>query len=168
MKTCNGKVEFTSVLRALLAILAMNHVYGEEAAPGGAEGAATATIEELVSEPCEHKVSIYQCAECRYEVGVVKVDASLLKRAEGGGLIGTQTVARIKVRDALRVTGEVGLNENAAVHISPRVPGIGDPDGFQARAALGLLKFSFRRRQASCALRQRACCIVQTCSQCLE
>ncbi|OQW95666.1 MAG: hypothetical protein BWK77_07075 [Verrucomicrobia bacterium A1] len=77
-----------------------------------------------MSVKCECGVPTYQCAECRYEVGVVKLDASLLKREDGGGLVRTQTVERIKVSAALPATGEVALNENAAVHISPRIPGL--------------------------------------------
>ena len=81
-------------------------------------------LEDRMSAKCECGVPIYQCAECRYEVGLVKLDASLLKRADGGGLIRTQTVARAKMSVALPTTGEVALNENAAVHISPRITGI--------------------------------------------
>jgi cobalt-zinc-cadmium efflux system membrane fusion protein len=92
----------------------------------GATGTPSASIEERVSAKCEHDIPTYQCAECRYEVGVVKVDASLMKRADGGGLVRTQTVTMTKVAVALPTTGEVALNENAAVHISPRIAGIID------------------------------------------
>jgi cobalt-zinc-cadmium efflux system membrane fusion protein len=95
------------------------HGHAERSAP-----ASSASIEERVSAKCECGVPIYQCAECRYEVGVVKLDPSLLKRADGGGLVQTQTVARTKVFAVLPTTGEVALNENAAVHISPRIAGI--------------------------------------------
>jgi hypothetical protein len=57
---------------------------------------------------------------------VVKVPPSLVKedpQAENG-LIRTRLVEEIGVTDGLIVTGEVQLNENAAVHISPRIPGI--------------------------------------------
>jgi cobalt-zinc-cadmium efflux system membrane fusion protein len=98
---------------------------GAEAEPAAAPATATpASLEERVSEKCEHNIPTYQCAECRYEVGVVKLDASLLKREDGGGLVRTQIVERTKVHAALPATGEVALNENAAVHISPRIPGI--------------------------------------------
>ncbi|MBU4211736.1 MAG: efflux RND transporter periplasmic adaptor subunit [Kiritimatiellae bacterium] len=72
---------------------------------------------------CEHKVPLYQCAECRYEAGVVKADASLWKN-EKGGLLTDLTVSNRKVRAAMTLTGEVRLNENAAVHLSPRVAGV--------------------------------------------
>jgi len=97
--------------------------HGDDDGHGHGSSAAL-SLEELESAKCEHDIPTYQCAECRYEVGVVKVDASLLKRADGGGLVRTQAVARTKVSATLPATGEVALNENAAVHISPRIAGI--------------------------------------------
>jgi cobalt-zinc-cadmium efflux system membrane fusion protein len=59
-------------------------------------------------------------------VGVVKVPASLFEQdaSAKNGLFQTRLVERISVPDQLNVTGEVQLNENAAVHISPRISGI--------------------------------------------
>jgi cobalt-zinc-cadmium efflux system membrane fusion protein len=91
---------------------------------GEAAAAPSASIEERVSVKCEHGVPIYQCDECRYEAGVVKLDASLLKREDGRGLMRTQTVARTNVSATLQATAEVVLNDNTAVHISPRIAGI--------------------------------------------
>lgn len=136
MKINEGNWTIISGLCMLLVVLMMASGCGKEKADKHAipdaetvreEGAATApaaSIEERVAVKCEHNVPTYQCAECRYEVGVVKLDASLLKREDGAGLVRTQTVARIKVSTALPTTGEVALNENAAVHISPRIAGI--------------------------------------------
>ncbi len=90
----------------------------------GAEAADPASLEERVSEKCEHSIPIYQCDECRYEAGVVKLDASLLKQAGDSGLVQTQPVVRTKVLSALSVTGEVVLNGNATVHIGPRIAGL--------------------------------------------
>ena len=84
------------------------------------------SLEERVSVPCEHAIPIYQCAECRYEPGVVKLDASLMKGEDGRGLMRTQAVARLNVSAVLPATGEVALNENATVHISPRIAGVID------------------------------------------
>ncbi len=95
----------------------------------GAEASGEAlslSLDEIARVRCEHDVPAYQCASCRYEVGVVKVPPSLVKEdpeAENG-LIRTRLVEKIGVTDGLTVTGEVQLNENAAVHISPRIPGI--------------------------------------------
>ena len=101
--------------------------HGDDNGHGHAKGSSTvssASIEERVSKKCEHGTPTYQCADCRYVVGVVIVDASLLKRVVGAGLVRTQAVARTKVQTVLPTTGEVTLNENAAVHISSRIPGI--------------------------------------------
>jgi len=98
--------------------------YGHGDHTGHAHGSGAAlSLEELVSAKCEHDIPTFQCAECRYEVGVVKVDTGLLKRADGGGLVRTQAVTRTKVLATLQTTGELALNENAAVHISPRIAG---------------------------------------------
>ncbi|MFA6174365.1 MAG: efflux RND transporter periplasmic adaptor subunit, partial [Kiritimatiellales bacterium] len=86
--------------------------------------AAETSMEQRLTEKCECGVPIYQCDECRYEVGVVKLDASLMKSADGSGVVQTQTVERMKVSEALAVTGEVVLNGNSTVHISPRIAGI--------------------------------------------
>jgi len=82
------------------------------------------SFEERVMAKCEHNIPIYQCAECRYEAGVVQLDPSILKKGDGTGLVRTQAVVRTKVSLVLPVTGEVALNENSAVHISPRISGI--------------------------------------------
>ena len=84
------------------------------------------SLDEIAEARCEHDVPAYQCASCRYEVGVVKVPPSLVKEdpQAGSGLILTGLVEKIGVADGLTVTGEVQLNENAAVHVSPRIPGI--------------------------------------------
>jgi cobalt-zinc-cadmium efflux system membrane fusion protein len=101
--------------------------HGDDDGHGHGDGPVSAlaavTGDRFVSD-CECGVPIYQCAECRYEVGLVKLDPCLFKRDEGGGLVQTQAVAKTKVSTALPATGEVALNENAAVHISPRIAGI--------------------------------------------
>lgn len=136
MKMNAEQLKIAGVLCALLAVLAMTSGCGKakadkptapDAEPDRKEGTATApavSIEERVAVKCEHGMPTYQCAECRYEVGVVKLDASLLKRENGGGLVQTQTVALTKVFTVLPTTGEVALNDNAAVHISPRIAGL--------------------------------------------
>ena len=123
-------------INALLAVLVMSSGCGKnESGKQGssAEGterekvsaeAPPASMTERVSVKCEHGMPIYQCTECRYEAGVAKLDASLLKRTDGGGLVQTQVVVRTKMSAALPTTGEVVLNENTAVHIGPRISGI--------------------------------------------
>jgi len=84
------------------------------------------SLDEIAALRCEHDMPAYQCASCRYEVGVVKVPSSLLNEdpEAGNGLVRIRLVEKIGVTDGLTVTGEVQLNENAAVHISPRIPGV--------------------------------------------
>ena len=95
---------------------------------GGEEGSAdlSMSVEEILRANCEHDMKTYQCPECRYEVGVVKADASLLKDSQGSGdgLLRTVAVSREMIDTEMNVTGEVQLNENAHAHISPRIPGI--------------------------------------------
>ncbi len=127
MKTNEVKWTVIGGLCALLVVLAPTSGYGKETA-GEKEAAPTpsASLEERLSAKCECGIPIYTCAECRYEAGIVKLDPSLMKRTDGGGLVRTQTVARTTVSPALPTTGEIALNENAAVHISPRIAGIVD------------------------------------------
>ena len=84
------------------------------------------SAEEILAARCEHEMPTLECAECRYEVGVVKLDASLMKGAPGvtNGIVKTIKVARRQVSSFITVTGEVQLNENTAAHISPRIAGI--------------------------------------------
>lgn len=131
-----GNWAITGRFCALLTVLAMASGCGKEkdgkpatpAAEAVSESVPTtapsASLEERLSTKCECGIPIYQCAECRYEAGVVKLDASLMKRADGAGLVRTQAVVRTKVSATLPTTGEVTLNENAAVHLSPRIAGI--------------------------------------------
>jgi cobalt-zinc-cadmium efflux system membrane fusion protein len=95
---------------------------------GEDEGKIAKTLEQIASGKCEHNVLIYQCATCRYEVGVVRVPSSLWKNTakKNEGLLSTFKVTKREVIPGLKVTGKVQLNENTAVHISPRIPGIID------------------------------------------
>jgi len=84
------------------------------------------TLEEIAGRTCEHDVPTYQCEECRYEVGVVRVPDALLKGDEGDGpgLLRIQEAATRTVSQDLTLTGEVRWNDNAVAHVSPRVPGV--------------------------------------------
>jgi cobalt-zinc-cadmium efflux system membrane fusion protein len=101
------------------------HSHGLEHGERG-EGGSALSPDEIEAVNCEHDIPAYTCAECRYEVGVVRVPAALLSdaAADEQGLVRTEAVTNHPVRDALRGTGEVQFNGNAAVHISPRIPGI--------------------------------------------
>jgi cobalt-zinc-cadmium efflux system membrane fusion protein len=124
MKT-NEKIRMICTLVTVLAMVSGCGKKQEACGDAACNGHAVETsIEQRLTENCECGVPIYQCAECRYEVGLVKLDASLMKSADGSGLVRTQVVGRAKMFEGLPVTGEVTLNENAAVHISPRIAGI--------------------------------------------
>jgi len=124
MKT-NEKIRTICTLVTVLAMVSGCGKKQEACGDAACNGHAVETsIEQRLIEKCEHSITIYQCDECRYEVGVVKLDASLLKSTDGSGVVRTQVVERTKMSEALLTTGEVTLNENAAVHISPRIAGI--------------------------------------------
>jgi len=99
-----------------------NHDHGE----ASSGEIMSMSLDELAQVMCEHNMPAYECTSCRYEVGVVKVPAALLKEdaAADGGLIRSQPVATVAVTNDMNVTGEVQLNENTAVKISPRISGI--------------------------------------------
>ena len=75
---------------------------------------------ELFARSCEHGILAHECDECRYEVGVVKVEADLIER----GLIQTTTVSERLVGESLEVTGEIRFDERKIAHLSPRIPGV--------------------------------------------
>ena len=51
-------------------------------AAGSGRAAAPKTLEELFSVQCEHKIAQSACDECRYELGLVKLDPALVRSAE--------------------------------------------------------------------------------------
>jgi len=72
------------------------------------------TLEELRQIECEHSTAIVECDECRYEVGVARMNPLLAK-----GLVDERRVAaEYRVDDRLRLTGEVELNLTGVVEIS--------------------------------------------------
>jgi cobalt-zinc-cadmium efflux system membrane fusion protein len=77
-------------------------------------------VEELVGLTCEHQKKTFECEECRYEVGFVRVPASLVE----GGLVTTVTVERQKVAVPIAVTGEVRFDQRRVGHVSTQVEGI--------------------------------------------
>lgn len=83
------------------------------------------TPEQVMAAKCSHGLT-YQCAECRYEVGVVKVDKSIMKNASSSstGLVQTIQAGKKKVTTAINISGEIRMNENMEVHITPRIAGI--------------------------------------------
>ncbi|MDN3512365.1 MAG: efflux RND transporter periplasmic adaptor subunit [Candidatus Jettenia sp.] len=77
------------------------------------------TYEELLKKQCEHNISIIECDGCRYEVGAVKVDTSIL-----GEVITIKEVESLDINASLIATGEVRPNRDRFVIVSPRIPGV--------------------------------------------
>ena len=69
---------------------------------------------------CEHGIPQYTCAECRYQLGVVRIDPALVASGE----IGTARLAPRPIAAARETTGVVRLDENRSAYIGPRAPGI--------------------------------------------
>ncbi|NQT92535.1 MAG: efflux RND transporter periplasmic adaptor subunit [Lentisphaerae bacterium] len=146
MKTHRQRNNPLSIVVAMAICLAGNHVIASSCCPHertpanqlevgkghdehgdehGEEDALSMSLEEIDEARCEHQTETYRCAECRYEVGVVKVPASLLKQGQSeNGLIRTGEARRQKVTAGLQTTGEIRLNDNATVHVTPRIPGV--------------------------------------------
>lgn len=71
--------------------------------------------EEMTPETkCEHGIATIDCAECRYELGVVKVDPKL-----AGNMLETSTVAQIPNRRILKLTGAMELDRTRRAEIAP-------------------------------------------------
>ena len=82
------------------------------------------TLDELFTVKCECKVLQYTCDECRYELGLVKIDPSLIRSGEKpGGLFKIEPVEKHVAQTLLPLNGEITLNGAALTHVSPRVPG---------------------------------------------
>src|SRR3990167_6252411 len=75
----------------------------------------TNSYEELLKKQCEHNVPIIECDGCRHEIGVVKVDKSIL-----GEIITIKDVELSGIGVTLKATGEIGPNQNRFVVVSPR------------------------------------------------
>jgi cobalt-zinc-cadmium efflux system membrane fusion protein len=86
-------------------------------------------VEELFALTCEHEKKMFECDECRYEVGVARAPASLF----AGGLLKTEKAERQRVEFPLRLTGEVQFDERRVAHLSTPADGVVR----QAHVALG-------------------------------
>lgn len=80
------------------------------------------TSDELFSVKCEHNIPQYTCDECRYELGLVKIPHDLMK--DNGGPIETAKSVVKKIATSFEASGEVQLDDNKKVNISPRIPGV--------------------------------------------
>jgi membrane fusion protein, heavy metal efflux system len=71
--------------------------------------------EALFARTCEHGLKTFECGECRYEVGVVRVPKALLD----DGLVKTAAAARRKLETPLSLTGEIKFDERRVTHLAP-------------------------------------------------
>ncbi|MFO0581666.1 MAG: efflux RND transporter periplasmic adaptor subunit [Anaeromyxobacter sp.] len=76
-------------------------------------------VDELLALTCEHGKKTFECDECRYEVGVVRVPAKLVD----GGLVRKAAASRRRVEAPITLTGEVRFDERRVAHVSPRIEG---------------------------------------------
>lgn len=96
--------------------------HGDEHRPGHDDEKSSdldRPVDELLAATCEHGKKTYECDECRYEVGVVRVPAKLVD----GGLVTKASVSKRRVEAPIALTGEVRFDERRVTHISPRVEG---------------------------------------------
>ncbi len=102
------------------------------AAPRGAAAPAAVAAEasdldrpvaELLAARCEHGIPTYTCDECRYEVGVAKAEARLFDPAQGG-VMRAAVVAAGPARAYRELPGEVVLDANRSVTVTPPAAGI--------------------------------------------
>lgn len=101
-----------------------NHKGDEKAEAGEEKSDLDRPIEDLFAATCEHKIPQYTCDECRYEVGVVKLDDRIVADAAKPGIVKVVTVAQQSFTKALLLTGEVKVNELKTVRISTPVQGM--------------------------------------------
>jgi cobalt-zinc-cadmium efflux system membrane fusion protein len=80
-------------------------------------------VADLKAAVCEHAIPTYTCGECRYEVGVVKVPDEMFK-AEIGGALQTVKVGSRALSPGKDLNGEIRLNEERSVYLSPVAPGV--------------------------------------------
>ncbi|MBW2525663.1 MAG: efflux RND transporter periplasmic adaptor subunit [Deltaproteobacteria bacterium] len=94
---------------------------GHEHGHGHGEGSdLDRPVGELFAATCEHGVKTHECAECRYEVGVVKAPSHLFD----GGLLETAKAEKRPIKKPLRLTGEVEFDQRRVAHVSTQAEGL--------------------------------------------
>ncbi len=79
---------------------------------------ANLDLKEIEKKVCEHDIRQLDCQECRYELGVVKVDPSVT-----GALTKTAAVQEGDMGRTLRLTGEVQYDQTTLVDVLPAATG---------------------------------------------
>ena len=94
-------------------------------APAGEPGLGKASdldkpVEELFSVSCEHGKKMFECDECRYEVGVARARARLFEE----GLLKRVRATRERVEFPILLNGEVQFDERRLTHVSFQTEGV--------------------------------------------
>jgi cobalt-zinc-cadmium efflux system membrane fusion protein len=79
-----------------------------------ATSGSTNDLDSLEEKMCEHGTQTIQCDECRYELGLVKLDPAV-----GDALIETTIVSDTTKTKTLKLTGQVELNQTKVVDVVP-------------------------------------------------
>ena len=82
------------------------------------------TVEELKAEKCEHGLPTYQCAECRYETGMVPAPPGTRPGGQEGALVATALVERRTIPPTIVVAGEFDEAGDRTAHVASRTPGV--------------------------------------------
>ena len=120
------RTPFTKLFLLSAALSAAALAADEHGTGGHSRGAAAApkTLDALFAAKCEHGILQHTCDECRYELGLVKIDPTLLRTAERpGGILAVGPAQKRPAQELLPLNGEVALNAAALTHVSPRVSG---------------------------------------------
>ncbi|MBA3015790.1 MAG: efflux RND transporter periplasmic adaptor subunit [Proteobacteria bacterium] len=96
---------------------------GHDGHDHGAEGSdLDRPVDEMWAASCEHNIPQHECDECRYEIGMVKLDAVLLGDQ---GLVRTGfPTKRHSSHEERAMTGEVQLDETRTVHMASPLTGL--------------------------------------------
>jgi cobalt-zinc-cadmium efflux system membrane fusion protein len=138
------------VAPAAPAIAGAGHGDEKEAGHGEADAPAEAEVsdldrpvDELFTGKCEHGLPHYTCDECRYELGVVKLDADVVSKEGKPGLVNAIPAGTASFEGSVRLTGEVAVSDARTVHVSSPLAGIvvGSPALAGRRVAAGDVLF---------------------------
>ncbi|MFH1716941.1 MAG: efflux RND transporter periplasmic adaptor subunit, partial [Planctomycetota bacterium] len=80
----------------------------------GLGAASTGDPSDLEGVVCEHDMPIVECDNCRYEVGMVKLEQSI-----ADALVETASVESVARTSKLRLTGQVQLDKTRVVDVVP-------------------------------------------------
>ena len=108
-------------------------------------------VDELFAGRCEHDLPHYTCDECRYELGVVKLDADVVSREGRPGLVNAIPAGTASFEGSVRLTGEVHVSDARTVHVSSPLSGVvlGAPALAGRRVAAGDVLFEIDSQEVS-------------------